>query len=207
MDNRPALDAAATLADWRARGIDRHDPVRLQLIQAMARRAQAHEGEARRVLDARLAELIEAYARDADGTACGAGNAAATPPCATAEDAAPGALARLVQYIAQARHVAAADGAPSAGPAPAELELLEYFRKTWTRLSTDRQLRQSQDQVPVNAGPLNSSHLAHRALSLMRGSALGYLQHFLSYLDTLAWMEQLAGPAAPEGPGKSQRKK
>jgi len=196
------------LEDLRARGADRRDPVRFRLIEAMARRAQAHEGEARRVLDARLAELIEAYARDTDDTACGGGKtAAAVAPAAAAEDAPPGTLAGLVQYIAQARRVPTAEGMPAPGPDPAELELLEYFRKTWTRLSTNRQLRQSQDQVPVNAGPLNSSHLAHRALSLMRESAPGYLQQFLSYLDTLAWMEQLASPAAPEGPGKTQRKK
>ncbi|KDC02610.1 PF11445 domain protein, partial [Bordetella bronchiseptica E012] len=78
-----------------------------------------------------------------------------------------------------------------------ELPLLDEFRQTWTRLSTDRQLRQSEQLVPENAGPLNSSHLAHRSLSLMQGLSPGYLQQFLSYVDALGWLEQLAASAAP----------
>ena len=77
-----------------------------------------------------------------------------------------------------------------------ELEALAYFRDTWSRLSSERQLRQSLAQVPGNAGPLNSSSLVHRSLSLMRELSPGYLQQFLSYVDALSWMEQLNGGSA-----------
>ncbi|MFJ0706205.1 DUF2894 domain-containing protein [Bordetella bronchiseptica] len=87
-------------------------------------------------------------------------------------------------------------GAP-ARPADPELPLLDEFRQAWTRLSTDRQLRQSEQLVPENAGPLNSSHLAHRSLALMQGLSPGYLQQFLSYVDALGWLEQLTANAAP----------
>src|SRR5690606_2908910 len=76
--------------------------------------------------------------------------------------------------------------------------------------STGLRLRQSQLQVPENAGPLNSSHLIHRSLLLMQERSPGYLQHFLSYIDTLSWMEQLTAdtilpPAKPvaKSPAKS----
>jgi hypothetical protein len=82
---------------------------------------------------------------------------------------------------------------PSSYP---ELEVLDYFREIWSRLSTEKQFRQSLAQVPGNAGPLNSSSLVHRSLSLMRELSPGYLQQFLSYVDALSWMEQMNGGGA-----------
>jgi hypothetical protein len=38
---------------------------------------------------------------------------------------------------------------------------------------------------------LNSAVLVHRSLTLMSELSPGYLQHFLMYLDNLAWLEQL----------------
>ena len=57
------------------------------------------------------------------------------------------------------------------------------------------------DRVPMliftgNAGPLNSSSLVHRSLSLMSELSPGYLQQFLSYVDALSWMEQMNGGGA-----------
>jgi hypothetical protein len=75
-------------------------------------------------------------------------------------------------------------------PVYPELPLLDYFRDTWSRYSTKRQLKQSQDRVPENAGPLNSSLLVHRTLSLMREVSPEYLHQFLSYVDALSWIGQ-----------------
>lgn len=90
----------------------------------------------------------------------------------------------------------------TASPAPAypELPAIDYFQKTWERLRTRRQLQTSQEQVPDNAGPLNSSNLVHRSLSLMREVSPGYLQHFLTYVDTLSWLEET--DASEESVGK-----
>jgi len=115
-------------------------------------------------------------------------------------DHAGGALAGLLDYIAshapQDGDSLAAGGAlprPSSWP---ELEMLDYFREIWSRLRTEGQLLQSLEQVPGNAGPLNSSSLVHRSLSLMRELSPGYLQQFLSYVDALSWMEQINGGGA-----------
>ena len=83
--------------------------------------------------------------------------------------------------------------------------MLDYFRKTWSRVSAERQVRQSRDQVPTNAGPLNSSSLVHRSLSLMRELSPGYLEQFLSYVDALSWMEQLNGGDAPVAQKETRR--
>ncbi|ARP89382.1 hypothetical protein CAL14_02965 [Bordetella genomosp. 9] len=80
-----------------------------------------------------------------------------------------------------------------------ELPLLDDIREVWTTVSTRHRLRQSQEQVPENAGPLNSSLLVHRALSLMSEVSPGYLRQFLSYVDALSWLEQIHGGPMPAG--------
>jgi hypothetical protein len=76
------MDASAMIDACRARGDHRRDPVRFRFIEALARRAATHHGETRRILDARLRELLAAYADEhsaeipaAEGTA-GAGQKA-----------------------------------------------------------------------------------------------------------------------------------
>jgi hypothetical protein len=199
-----ARDARAMLDAWRRRGADRLDPVRFHFIEALERRAAGHGGKARRILDDRLAGLLEAYSNDLDSAAGKAGEAAlAASSCEPAD----GALAALTEHIAcgiARRSTAGGDG-PAASSAPLrrsaypELEALDYFRETWSRLSTDRQVRQSLAQVPDNAGPLNSNSLVHRSLALMRELSPAYLRQFLSYVDGLSWMEQMTAGGAPAG--------
>ncbi|MFM0168032.1 DUF2894 domain-containing protein [Paraburkholderia sediminicola] len=179
---------------WRERGADRLDPVRFHFIEALERRAADHSGEARRILDERLAGLLDAYAGHIERAASPADDAVAH----AANEPAHATLKSLVDYIASQDHVPAAIGLPRAASYP-ELPALDYFREVWSKVRTEKQMRQSLEQVPGNAGPLNSSSLVHRALSLMREVSPGYLKQFLSYVDALSWMEQMNGGAAPAG--------
>jgi hypothetical protein len=180
----------AILDRWREQRADRVNPLRFHFIEALERRAASHGGEARRLLDDKLSKLIEAYADDLEKAASKDSNA--TTPSA----AAGGALGQLVDLIAHqttARGgVAAHDPAlqPSYFP---ELDALDDFKKIWSKVRTESQVRQSLEQVPENAGPLNSGSLVHRSITLMRELSPGYLQHFLSYVDALSWMEQING--------------
>lgn len=209
--------ARAVIDAWRERGADRMDPVRFRFIDALDRRAAGHGGAARRILDERLSRLMADYAtdiaradaageverrvRDADGTAL------------PADQPARGALSGLVDYIASRAptggSVRVSQAAPRTAP-PSEPEMLDYFRETWSRVRAEKQLRQSLGQAPRNAGPLNSSSLVHRSLSLMQELSPEYLKQFLSYVDTLSWLEQFgngdvaAGKDAPRA--KSGRK-
>ncbi|WP_307704187.1 DUF2894 domain-containing protein [Variovorax paradoxus] len=190
------------LAAWRTRGEDRVDPVRFRFMEALARRAAPHHGEARRILDAKLAPLLAAYG-DRLEEAQRMGNPAAAGGTGAKQQAssARGPLAELVDHIA--RHApapgdgAAANGVvPGLAPAP-ELKTLSYFKSTWSRLSADRRLTQSLAKVPENAGPLNSHHLVHRSLLLMRELSPEYLNRFMTYVDTLLWVDQAnAGSAS-----------
>lgn len=191
-----ASGVRATLDVWRERGADRLNPVRFRFIEALERRAAGHNGEARRILDSRLSVLVAAYAQAlerAESCDTEAGSTTATSSSGNTPSA-RGALAELTIYMAN--HARAADGPAPRSHLYPELELLDYFRDVWSKLSAESQLRQSLEQVPGNAGPLNSSSLVHRALSLMRELSPGYLQQFLSYVDALSWMEQMNGDDA-----------
>ncbi|AOB31280.1 hypothetical protein AKI39_12125 [Bordetella sp. H567] len=191
-----ACDPLALLAAWRAQGADRLNPIRFHLIDALSRRAAAQRGHTRRLLDDRLATLVQAYkgevaAADSRAMIQPQDPAPAGPASAPAQ---AGPLAELVARLADRRPATPQDADDAAiPPAPStypELPLLDYFRDTWSRYSTRHQLRQSEERVPENAGPLNSSLLVHRALSLMREVSPEYLHQFLSYVDALSWMEQ-----------------
>lgn len=192
-----AMRARAMLDAWRERGADHMDPVRFHFIEALARRSAVHSGEAGRILDARLSNLLDAYAGDLERAASQASDSGRAPSVGKPTR---GALAELVDYLerhAPARGDRSETRESKARSAPyPELAMLDDFREIWSRMSTEKQLRQSLAQVPGNPGPLNSSSLVHRSLSLMQALSPGYLQQFLSYVDALSWMEQIAGGAS-----------
>nr|WP_255595918.1 DUF2894 domain-containing protein [Achromobacter sp. ACM05] len=188
------MNARAVLDAWRANGADRVNPLRFHLIDALDRRAAAYDGAVRQRLDERLAGLIAAYEGELIGAEDAAADAGAEADAETPQDAVSGGpLAELIAYLGS-DDIRDPLGLRAAYP---ELPLLDEFRALWSRFSADRQVRQSQERVHKNAGPLNSNQLVHRALTLMREMSPGYLQQFLSYTDALMWMEQMTAAAAP----------
>ena len=177
-----ALSPLAQLQAWRAQGLDRAAPARFDILQALAARVGTHEGEARRLLEARLADLMRAYAE----------GLARRPTPAAPAPARDSGLQGLVAAL-QARH----GDAPAPGPSPVAPSALTAAREVWAQVRTDSQLRASLHDVPADAGPLNSGMLVHRALHLMRAASPGYLQHFIAYADTLSSLEQLQQAVAP----------
>lgn len=207
----PTLAAQATLDAWGDSGADRLDPVRFRFLQAMARRTAALQGLARQQLEDKLDTHLRAYAQLLEAVEPDAStmDSAETSPAASATpQSAPAALTELLAYLT---YPDAPDNDPTwdrdalgLREAYPDVQMLEYFRGVWSRVSADRQVRQSQEQVHKNAGPLNSNQLVHRALSLMRELSPGYLQQFLSYTDALMWMEQIHAATAP-APKESTR--
>ena len=197
-------DPIATLDAWRQRGAHSFDPVRFHVIEAMARRAAAHDGPAGQVLRGKVTQLLADYGDALDRAQCAQSETEASAPATSSPaahipshippHAARGPLAELLDHIAGhaptlANDNSAGDGAHSA----AELKTLRYFRSTWSRLSAHQRLTQSLAQVPANAGPLNSHHLVHRALTLMRDVSPPYLNRFISYVEALLWLDQASG--------------
>lgn len=217
MSDLEAAGAARTIEALRGRGADRFDPVRFRFIEELARRASTHEGATRNILDARLAQLLAAYEEDFERQ--DRADERSTVPASQGSHRGP--LAALLDEVARATPLheegPGAKRQEAAAPAvAAELKTLRYFRSTWDGLVTQQRLTDSLTKAPKNAGPLNSQHLVYRALSLMRDVSPGYLNRFVSYVDTLLWLDQSTGggmlPEAtrsaphPEGEKKAPRR-
>ena len=153
------------------------------------------------MLDERLSGLLESYAGDLERMQSkGADFDSAPPPRAVVRGTLGGLLEHIGSYKAAiTMNAAVAEdhedvGSDNARSFPSEeLPALIEFRKIWSKVRTDGQLRQSLEQAPSDAGPLNSGVLVHRSIMLMRELSPEYLRHFLSYIDTLSWMEQMHG--------------
>ncbi|HUH90805.1 MAG TPA: DUF2894 domain-containing protein, partial [Lysobacter sp.] len=173
-DIRSLLDA------WREQGADRANPLRFGVIAALAQRADRHDGPVRQLLQDRLKVLADDYASAIAGTA------ATAPKAEGIGVRAPCPLRELLDHIGVAQRPAGllpdTDGMAAASkPALAPLPVLDEFQQLWSRIRTDSQLRQSLDSAPEDAGPLHSSTLLHRAMSLMHEASPDYLQHFIAY--------------------------
>ncbi|MCH2222127.1 MAG: DUF2894 domain-containing protein, partial [Dechloromonas sp.] len=133
---------------------------------------------------------------------------------APAENPTASPLAELLAHIGQHAHaqpeIQAEPSSPAAMPRKArpraprapELKSVAYFRNTWSKLSAEQQLTQTLAQAPENAGPMNSQHLVLRSLQVMRDVAPDYLQGFMSYVDTLIWLEHADPTRMPAGSDK-----
>lgn len=224
------IAAADRLAAWRAQHAERLDPLRFRFLEALARRTEAQQGKPRQLLEQKLSALLDAYAAALAAAPQNAGDCAADTAVRSAQPSSLGAL--LAQHrAAAAPTVAHANTAPDSGtdntagtashavPMAAEttssssaaaarlaapqLPAVEEARRLWTELRSRSQLRQSLQQAPADAGPLNSGVLVHRSLALMRTLSPGYLQHFLSYVDALSWLQQLQEAGALAAPQKA----
>jgi hypothetical protein len=219
--DRDAQALAEALERLGERGARRVDPVRWHLAVALARRAPAHAGAARRLIDARISAHVASLSA-ALGAASANPGATRTDTVRPSEDGArtsrQGPLGELLADATSrarpaqdiparvtpappdtSRGRAARRTVPASLPAaPPEPPALHYFRRTWSRLKADERLAQSRDSLPTNAGPLNSHHLVHRALETLHALAPGYFEHFIGHVDDLLWIEAATGGAGPE---------
>lgn len=70
-----------------------------------------------------------------------------------------------------------------------ELRSFHLFKKTWSKIHADNLLAQAVQDRPENPGPLNGQMLATRSLSAMRNLSPSYLDRFVSYFESLLWLE------------------
>ena len=197
-DSPGAADALARLEALRQAGAADRDPVRFAYLAALTRRAAGQAASIRATLQPKLVALANELA-----TQPAPASIEAAPPLA------PGLLADLLSHIGQPQQppwpssavnpekqqksaIASGDKAP-------ELKAVSIFRDDWSRLSIEQQLTQTLAQAPANAGPMNSQHLVLRSLERMRDLAPAYLQGFMSYVDTLIWLEHADPTRSPPG--------
>ena len=179
-----SVDFQATLNALRADGAAERDPVRFAYLEALTRRAAAQPESVRALLEAKIQESIRELAAAPTDSAAMAPNDGASSP-----------LTELLAHITQ--HA-------NEQPEATQLRSIARFQDTWARLSTEQQLTQTLAQAPENAGPMNSQHLVLRSLQRMHDLAPDYLQSFMSYIDTLIWLESAARPSAGEREGRER---
>lgn len=189
----------------RSQGADRVDPVGLHYLEVLSRRASTQQGAARHLLEDTLARALEAYVQKLEQRQGSAHNACATP----VREISP--LGELVHRLAQHPLDRGTDPAHEPAEARTELKSVRHFRGTWARLSAERQVTQALSQAPANAGPINSHKVVLRSLSVMRDIAPDYLNHFITYVDTLLCLNAaekapLPGARAAAGTGTSGKK-
>lgn len=178
------------LETLRTNGAAERHPVRFAYLEALTRRAAAQPEPVRTLLETKIHGAIRELAAFPS-------DPATVTPCNDASDP----LIDLLTHIAQ--HA-------NEQPAATELRSIARFQDTWARLSTEQQLTQTLAQAPENAGPMNAQHLVLRSLQRMQDIAPDYLQSFMSYIDTLIWLESGARPSANERdsrerPGRTSR--
>ncbi|RZL01746.1 MAG: DUF2894 domain-containing protein [Rubrivivax sp.] len=197
-------DGGALLQALRERGAPGIDPVRFRLAESLLRRAADHEGAIRRMLEDKAAMLLEALKQTV------VAQAEARPVATVAPgESKPGELAKLMAHIA--RHKPRMVDAPSTSStasasaslkakhdSPVDPGTLQFFRRTWSRLSSDQRLAQSRSSLPENAGPLNSQHLVHRSLNVMRELSPEYFDLFIAHVDALLWLERVNEQSAKD---------
>ncbi|MET0332726.1 MAG: DUF2894 domain-containing protein [Rhizobacter sp.] len=154
-------------------------PVRHRVLEAMARRVEQQQGEARRQLIARVEALMTEPPVQA-------GSAETVLPMPHHAE-----LSQLVSRLN--RHAGDTATTPARMAAPQPLKSVVAFQGTWSMLRVEQRLRQALAQVPAQAGPLHSARIVSRALETLHELSPAYLDAFMTHVDALQWMEQASG--------------
>ena len=72
-----------------------------------------------------------------------------------------------------------------------QLKSAQQCREALAQLEAEHLVSQASRAAPEDSGPLNPQKLAIRSLLTLRDLSPAYLGRFVSYLDTLAWLEQV----------------
>jgi hypothetical protein len=178
---------AAHVAAFRESGAWQADPVRFRFLESLSVRMQGQPDAVREVLQQRLRGALD------DFTQAVVAKVGASPAGVRAAEPAPSSLAALAASLQQ-RH------APVDDEAPDELASVRRFRQSWESGRTLDRLEQALARSPAKPGPLNSHALVVRSLALMGDASVDYLRRFLTYAETLQWLEA-AKEQVPQGKG------
>jgi DUF2894 family protein len=205
-------DVLEALAALEARGVDRFDPVRFRYIQSLAQRSLQQNSTVAALLVEKATRAIETYqSRWSDQSAKIAAlleKTAEQQPAQTEQLASLfeagnfSAVKRLARrqpipgkensFAALTERLQAAADTDGKLPGDSqELKSVRYFRDALQRQHADRLVSHGLRDAPEDAGPLNPQKLALQSLAIMRDISPAYLGHFVSYLDTLFWLEKV----------------
>jgi len=87
-----------------------------------------------------------------------------------------------------------------------DLSATRHFRQSLRKHHSQQRITRAIQERPENPGPLNAQALIIRSISTMRDLSPSYTDRFVSYMDTLLWLER-AGSAAERAKKKGARRR
>lgn len=88
-----------------------------------------------------------------------------------------------------------------------ELDSVRLYRESWVRINSDKLVTQAVEEGFEAPGPLNQEMLATRSLSIMREISPAYVNHFVSYVETLLWLEKAGAEATSSKKSNGKKKR
>ncbi|HET8707204.1 MAG TPA: DUF2894 domain-containing protein [Pseudomonadales bacterium] len=203
--------------DLLAQHADQFDPIRFRYIEALLKRRAQLNTNATMLLEKKIAHALSDYERRFEM----AKSTAATRLHDIAEHW-PALLARAQAYFDRGDFkalmrfadiqmamqtlslpkvlsgVTGSESLPAAVPRPDsqrfqdELKSMQLFRESWAKFNTARRVAKTIEGLSEDIGPLNSERLIILAMNKMRSISPDYLGRFLSYADTLLWLDAAA---------------
>ncbi len=207
-----ASSLRAAVTALRDSGADRFNPVRFRYIQALATRSREQAGPVASLLEKKAWEALQVYqaayageradvrallegageqqpqirAQLADLFQSGDFKAARRLAGRPDTSEAVAALASLTRELESSPN----GSTVGTGCERTEMKALRHHRETLRRQYAERLLYSALRDAPDDAGPLNPRKLALRSLHIMLDTSPACLGHFVSYLETLYWLEQ-----------------
>lgn len=209
-------DLSAVISTLRRAGAGQFEPVQFHYIEALAHRVSVQQGSVKRILADKLAQVLAAFSQRFDRAQRDAKSAIAQAAQSHPQAAVDlqrlylagdfkgvrrfittqmecdkrESLGDLVRHVAERtpEHFDARLEVPAG--LRAEQKSVQYFRDTWSKLSTAKQVTQALDQAPKNAGPINSHRVVLHSLQLMRDLSPDYLNRFMVHVNALLCLDQ-----------------
>jgi hypothetical protein len=190
------------LQQLRQAGEDNFDPVRFRFIEAMSQRAIEHAdgccGDAvAAVVEKKAMAVLREYKQDLSNKVDSEKDTRLNP----VEDT-PGAttLSLLKSLNSSMSMTREGSAQHPAEPVYRELKSTRLLRHSLSRIGSQKRIDLALEEAPEDSGPLNPQMLAIRSLTTMRDISPAYLNRFISYVDTLFWLEQADGKNGADRP-------
>jgi hypothetical protein len=179
------------------------DPVRLRYIESLLCKAEQAEGALASLLQTRVRDALADYRAAARRGGTSAPGDRARPDTGLSglvrllnehhgEEDDPD-LAPLDQTLRQQEldlvGQIAEQSSTAVKPRREELRAARRLQNAMVRQNADKVVTQALAGIPQECGPLNPQRLATRSLETMRDLSPHYLSRFVSYIDTLFWLE------------------
>lgn len=112
-------------------------------------------------------------------------------------------LAALIQHLHDLNHDTEDQATtPSATQSAPELKSVRRFRESLRRRQSEKAVARAVAERPENPGPLNPQMLMIRSLALLRDLSPAYVNRFVTYAESLLWLEDTQ---TTEEPAKALR--